>query len=163
MYDDDKQRFEAAMKQLKEYEEERKQQERLLTAKEMEERKARQHPDYYGGADDPYEAIKVINAWKVGFALGSVLKYIRRHGQKCAGSGVQDLKKARHYIDLEIRRLEGEDGTLPLPKGSAMQAYQTSAQEPLPKRSATEEYQREVNRVAFESLRNVAGAWDPNK
>jgi integrase len=29
------------------------------------------HPEHYGGADNPYEAIKVIEAWDLGFCLGN--------------------------------------------------------------------------------------------
>lgn len=28
------------------------------------------HPDHYGGADNPYETIKVIEAWNLGFCIG---------------------------------------------------------------------------------------------
>jgi hypothetical protein len=28
------------------------------------------HPQHYGGAENPYEAIKVIDAWDLGFCLG---------------------------------------------------------------------------------------------
>ena len=28
------------------------------------------HPDYYGGEDNTYEAIKVIDAWGLGSVLG---------------------------------------------------------------------------------------------
>lgn len=34
------------------------------------------HPEHYGGAENPYEAIKVIEAWKLGFHLGNAVKYI---------------------------------------------------------------------------------------
>lgn len=64
------------------------------------------HPAHYGGADNPYEAIKVIEAWGLGFCLGNAVKYIARAGKK--GVLVQDLKKARWYIDREISRLEKE-------------------------------------------------------
>lgn len=63
------------------------------------------HPDYYGGADDPYEAIKVIEAWGLNFSLGCVLKYIRRREKK--GDVIEQLKKARWYLDREIARLQG--------------------------------------------------------
>lgn len=43
-----------------------------------------QHPIYYGGADDPYEAIKVIEAWNLGFHLGNTVKYISRAGKRTA-------------------------------------------------------------------------------
>jgi len=62
------------------------------------------HPPHYGGAENPYEAIKVIDAWGVGFCLGNVLKYICRAGKK--GSELKDLEKARWYLDHEIERLK---------------------------------------------------------
>jgi hypothetical protein len=62
------------------------------------------HPPHYGGADNPYEAIKVIEAWGLGFHIGNVVKYLSRAGRK--GALVEDLKKARWYLDREIARLE---------------------------------------------------------
>lgn len=63
------------------------------------------HPAHYGGVDNPYEAIKVIEAWGLGFNLGNAVKYIARADKK--GSNVEDLKKARWYLDREIANLEG--------------------------------------------------------
>jgi len=63
------------------------------------------HPQHYGGADNPYEAIKVIEAWGLGFCLGNTVKYISRAGQKPDADTVTDLKKARWYLDREITRL----------------------------------------------------------
>lgn len=62
------------------------------------------HPAHYGGADNPYEAIKVIDAWKLGFALGNVVKYIARARHK--GSELEDLKKAAWYLNHEIEKLD---------------------------------------------------------
>jgi hypothetical protein len=62
------------------------------------------HPAHYGGADNPYEAIKVIEAWGLGFCLGNTVKYISRAGKK--GDAFEDLCKARWYLDREIRNLE---------------------------------------------------------
>jgi hypothetical protein len=62
------------------------------------------HPDHYGGADNPYEAIKVIEAWGLGFCLGNTVKYISRAGKK--GSDIEDLRKAAWYLDREIQRRE---------------------------------------------------------
>lgn len=62
------------------------------------------HPAHYGGADNPYEAIKVIEAWGLGFCLGNALKYIARAGKKDAT--LQDLRKARWYLDREIANQE---------------------------------------------------------
>jgi hypothetical protein len=58
------------------------------------------HPAHYGGAGDPYEAIKVIEAWRLGFHLGNAVKYIARAGRK--GPLIEDLEKARWYLDREI-------------------------------------------------------------
>jgi hypothetical protein len=60
------------------------------------------HPPHYGGGNDPYEAIKVIHAWNLGFDLGNVLKYIRRADLK--GTPIQDLEKAKFYLEDEIKR-----------------------------------------------------------
>lgn len=59
------------------------------------------HPQHYGGKDNPYEAIKVIEAWEVGFNLGNTLKYISRAGKK--DDIIQDLEKALFYLDREIQ------------------------------------------------------------
>lgn len=67
------------------------------------------HPPHYGGADNPYEAIKVIEAWGLGFNLGNAVKYISRAGKK-ADPALQDLKKARWYLDREIANLERNAG-----------------------------------------------------
>ena len=64
------------------------------------------HPQHYGGADNVYEAIKVIDAWGLGFALGNAVKYIARAGRKDPARHIEDLKKARWYLDHEIERLE---------------------------------------------------------
>jgi uncharacterized protein DUF3310 len=58
------------------------------------------HPSHYGGKDNPYEAIRVIEAWKLGFNLGNAVKYISRAGKK--GDRLEDLRKALWYLQREI-------------------------------------------------------------
>ena len=58
------------------------------------------HPKHYGGKDNPYETIKVIEAWGLGFNLGNVVKYISRAGKK--DFLIQDLEKAKWYLEKEI-------------------------------------------------------------
>ena len=65
-------------------------------------------PSHYGGMDNPYEAIKVIDAWNLDFCLGNVVKYIRRSGKKGNNSKEQDLKKALWYLEHEIESMKGE-------------------------------------------------------
>lgn len=62
------------------------------------------HPPHYGGADNPYEAIKVIEAWELGFNLGNVAKYIARAGKKEGAVLVEDLEKALFYLKREIAK-----------------------------------------------------------
>jgi hypothetical protein len=63
------------------------------------------HPQHYGGEDNPYEHIKVSNAWNLNYELGNATKYICRAGKK-GDNALEDLKKARWYIDYEIKKLE---------------------------------------------------------
>lgn len=66
------------------------------------------HPTHYGGKENVYEAIKVIEAWKLGFCLGNVVKYISRAGKKNNNTLVQDLEKAKWYLEREIQKLKNE-------------------------------------------------------
>lgn len=67
-----------------------------------------EHPSYYGGADNPYEAIKVLREWQLDkdAYLWNVGKYLSRAGHKDGNSQLQDLTKARWYLDYKIRLLE---------------------------------------------------------
>lgn len=68
------------------------------------------HASYYGGKNNPYEAIKVINAWseknnwdgKQGFTYGTVLKYLSRAGQKENNSEAQDIQKCINYLQMRL-------------------------------------------------------------
>jgi len=53
------------------------------------------------------EVIDAIEAWQLGFHLGNALKYIARAGKKDPAKVVEDLRKARWYLEREIARLEG--------------------------------------------------------
>lgn len=63
------------------------------------------HPQHYGG-DTTYEAIKVITAWGLGFDLGNVTKYVARAGKKDPSKELEDLRKARFYLEHRINQLE---------------------------------------------------------
>lgn len=52
------------------------------------------------------EPIDVIEAWKLCFCLGNAVKYIGRAGRK--DDLLQDLKKARWYLDRKIQQLQKE-------------------------------------------------------
>ncbi len=65
-------------------------------------------PAHYGGAGNVYEAIKVIEAWGLGFSLGNAVKYVARAGKKSGESELDDLKKAAWYLQRRIKELEAE-------------------------------------------------------
>jgi hypothetical protein len=58
------------------------------------------HPKHYQGGK--FEVIDIIEDFKLGFNLGNVLKYILRADKK--GNCIQDLKKAKWYLEREIER-----------------------------------------------------------
>jgi hypothetical protein len=66
------------------------------------------HPQHYGGQDNPYEAIKVIEAWELDFHLGNTVKYISRAGKKGTDKKLQDLNKALWYLKRKIEQLESK-------------------------------------------------------
>ncbi len=73
------------------------------------------HPEHYGGKDNPYEAIKVIEAWKLGFNLGNATKYISRAGKKDDTKTIEDLEKAVWYIQREINNKKSNQKAMPMP------------------------------------------------
>lgn len=72
-----------------------------------ERRETINHPRHYGG-DVTYEAIKVIEAWQLDFSLGNAVKYISRAGKKPGSSKLEDLKKAKWYLERAIKNAEHE-------------------------------------------------------
>ncbi|MEY2868307.1 MAG: Arthrobacter phage Molivia [Bacteroidota bacterium] len=63
------------------------------------------NPEHYGGKENTYEAIKVIEAWQLNFHLGNVVKYISRAGKKDKTKLKEDLEKAKWYLDRFIGTL----------------------------------------------------------
>ena len=62
------------------------------------------HPSHY--CYSKYEPKDVIRDWGLNFNLGSTVKYIARAGRK--DDIIQDLKKARQFLEFEIEYLENE-------------------------------------------------------
>lgn len=61
------------------------------------------HPDHYNKG---IEVIKYINSWEMDFLEGNIIKYVTRYKNK---NGVEDLKKAKQYLDWLIEREEKEN------------------------------------------------------
>lgn len=61
--------------------------------------------DHYKKQGATMQPWAIIDAWGLDFYAGNVLKYILRHQYK---DGVEDLKKARHYLDRMIEKAEDQ-------------------------------------------------------
>ena len=61
--------------------------------------------DHYKKQGASMQPWAIIDAWGLDFYAGNVLKYILRHQYK---DGVEDLKKARHYLDRMIEKAEDQ-------------------------------------------------------
>ena len=66
------------------------------------------HPQHYGGAENPYEVVKIAEATGLDkdAYLFNVLKYIVRSGKKDDNPPIQDLKKALWYLVRRIQTME---------------------------------------------------------
>jgi hypothetical protein len=62
------------------------------------------HPGYY--TKGQIECIDFIQDKNLNFCRGNVVKYVVRAGIKSKATEIEDLKKARQYLDFEIKRLE---------------------------------------------------------
>ena len=65
-------------------------------------------PQHYGGADNPYEVIKVCEAWGLDkdAYLFNVVKYVARAGKKDPQKELEDLKKAVFYLQRKVENLQ---------------------------------------------------------
>lgn len=61
------------------------------------------NPEHYKSHPSGVQCIQVTE--QMNFCLGNVIKYVWRADMK---GGVEDLKKARWYIDREIKRRDAE-------------------------------------------------------
>ena len=61
-------------------------------------------PSHY--TDGKIEVIDYIEDKNLGFCLGNAIKYISRAGKKDPSKEIEDLKKAKWYIERRIKELE---------------------------------------------------------
>lgn len=66
------------------------------------------HPNHYGGEQNPYEVIKVCEAWDLDkdAYLFNVVKYVARAGKKNLSKELEDLEKAAFYLNRKIANLK---------------------------------------------------------
>jgi hypothetical protein len=67
------------------------------------------HPAHYTGHASGIECIEITR--HMSFNLGNVIKYVWRADNK--GNALEDLRKARWYLDDEIKRKEGQTNDRP--------------------------------------------------
>ena len=60
------------------------------------------HPSHY---TQGIECMDYIESHKLNYARGNVIKYVTRAGLKDASKEVEDLEKARWYLDRELERV----------------------------------------------------------
>ena len=65
------------------------------------------HPSHY--TDGKIEVIDFIEDKKLNYHRGNVVKYICRAGKKDPSKELEDLKKARWYLDREIEKIENNN------------------------------------------------------
>lgn len=61
------------------------------------------NPSYY--KDMKISPIEYITENNIDYVIGNVIKYVSRYQNK---NGIEDLKKAKWYIDYKIKELENE-------------------------------------------------------
>lgn len=71
------------------------------------------HPSHY--TDGKIEVIDFIEDKKLGFHLGNAVKYIARSGKKDPAKTIEDLEKARWYLDRYISKLKDDSSDIESP------------------------------------------------
>lgn len=62
------------------------------------------HPDHYNKGK--IEVIDFIEDQKLGYHLGNTVKYVARAGKKDASKEIEDLEKAKWYLERKIKQLK---------------------------------------------------------
>ena len=89
----------------------------LISEGDIAEEDAPEYPKENAPAEDPVnrpshytdgkiEVIDYIEDKKLGFCLGNAIKYISRAGKKNPDKEIEDLLKAKWYIERRIKELE---------------------------------------------------------
>lgn len=63
------------------------------------------HPKHYNEHPSGVECIDIVR--HMNFNLGNVIKYLWRAGLKDGNADIQDLEKAKWYLEDEIKRIKG--------------------------------------------------------
>ncbi len=69
----------------------------------VEKKETINHPSHYNKG---IEVIEFIDSWDLGFYEGNIIKYVTRYPHK---NGIEDLKKAKWYLDRLIEIIDNKD------------------------------------------------------
>jgi|TARA_R110000824_G_scaffold78222_1_gene197547 hypothetical protein len=75
------------------------------------------HPKHYNinwKGEKAVETYDYINSWRMNYAQGNIIKYVSRYPYK--GKSVEDLKKARWYLDKLIGEEEAKRASQEKPR-----------------------------------------------
>ena len=67
------------------------------------------HYNYNWKGEQAIETYTYIRSWKMDYPESNIIKYVTRHPYK--GKSLEDLKKARWYLDKLIEEVERERET----------------------------------------------------
>ena len=81
---------------------EEQERDRRRALESIAQREAVNHPPHYNQGN--IEVIDAIEDWGLDFNAGNVIKYVARHKHKA--EPLEDLKKARWYLDRIIKGIE---------------------------------------------------------
>ena len=70
----------------------------------MKTKEAVNHPSHYNSDTSGVECIDIVKHRN--FCVGNAIKYLWRAGLKSESTQIEDLEKAKWYIDCEIQRLK---------------------------------------------------------
>ena len=73
---------------------------------DFEQKEQVNHPSHYNIGK--IEVADAIHDWKLDFFRGNVVKYVVRAGHKDQSKELEDLKKAKWYLEYSIAMLEKE-------------------------------------------------------
>lgn len=66
------------------------------------------------------QPVEFIHQNGIGYMAGNVIKYVSRYQEK---NGIEDLKKARHYIDMLIEFEQGAEKKQVRPVALSLEAH----------------------------------------
>ena len=103
------------------------------------------HPAHYNIGGN-IEVIDAIEDWKLNFSRGNAVKYIARAGIKDKNKEIEDLEKAKWYLEREIERLKKEDRKNPVEQYISCEEPRTFCIQATPSGAVVQSYGTKVNK-----------------